>query len=112
MQLFTRSKKPSARWFGLLLLGCTFSLLGAGTNAAQAEDWAFRRSYFTHELPPGELFAGAPMPISRSAYRIPYVPHYPGVTVQSTWRLNRVQLRSGASTDTQFLWQGTTEFRP
>lgn len=91
---------------------CLVSGILAGIHSnVSAEDWAFRRSYYSHDLE-GEFFAHAPLPVSRSAYRIPYVPNYPGATVYSSWRLNRVQLRSGSGVDTQYLWQGTVEIRP
>lgn len=94
------------------LLGVCLAWSGViGLDPVQAENWAFRRSYFSHDLQ-GEHLAHAPMPVSRSAYRIPYVPNYPGATVLSTWRMNRVQLRSGSSVDSQFLWEGSIEFRP
>jgi len=83
---------------------------GASSHAT-AEDWAFRRSYYSHDLS-GPQFAGAPQPVSRSAYRIPYKSEYPGGTVYQTWRQNRVQLRSGSGVDTQYIWQGAFEFRP
>ncbi len=87
------------------------SAFPAGTASVHAEDWAFRRSYYSHDLS-GPQFAGAPQPVSRSAYRIPYKSEYPGGTVYQTWRQNRVQLRSGSGVDTQYIWQGAFEFRP
>ncbi len=102
--MFPGQTCQALRWSCLLLC------LNFSASLLVAEDWAFRRSYYSHDLS-GEAFAGAPMPVSRSAYRIPYVPNNPGGTVYSTWRLNRVQLRSGSSVDTQYFWQGSVEFR-
>lgn len=76
-----------------------------------AEDWAFRRSYFTHQLSP-EVAATVPMPTSRSAYRIPTRPYNTGGTVRWSWRSNHINLGSGSNRDSQFLWERSVEFRP
>ncbi len=76
-----------------------------------AEDWAFRRSYFTHKLP-AEAAATVPMPISRSAYRIPTRPYNTGGTVRWSWRSNNIHLHSGSNHDNQVLWERSVEYRP
>ncbi len=78
---------------------------------SSAEDWAFRRSYFTHQLPQ-EVAATVPMPVSRSAYRIPTRPYNTGGTVRWTWRSNNIHLDSGSNHDSQVMWERSVEFRP
>ena len=76
-----------------------------------AENWVFHRSYFSHQLSP-EMAATAPMPVNRSAYRIPTKPYNTGGTVRWSWRSNRINLSSGSSHDTQVLWERSVEYRP
>ena len=67
-------------------------------RTASAGDWIFRRSYFTHTVPP-HLRRHYPLPQSRSAYRQAYVGDSPGFSVQWGYRINRIIMRSGSSTD-------------
>jgi len=76
-----------------------------------AEDWAFRRSYYTHQLP-AQVAATVPMPISRSAYRIPTRPYNTGGTVRWSWRSNNIHLGSGSNHDNQVLYERSVEYRP
>ncbi|HCS54259.1 hypothetical protein [Rubinisphaera sp.] len=93
------------------ILFCTFCLTIAFSPIAKAEDWAFQRSYYSHALTP-EVAAVTPEPYYRSAYRTPYKSIYPGGTVRSSFRINRLHLQSGFSRDSQYIYEGTVEFRP
>jgi len=73
-----------------------------------ASDWMFRRSYYSHQLPP-DVAATSPKPESRSAYRRAVVP--PGIAVRGGYRWNRIFLRSGQSTDTTIIREGWVQFR-
>ncbi|TWT61963.1 hypothetical protein Pan54_27010 [Rubinisphaera italica] len=89
----------------------TFCFVIALPSVATAENWAFQRSYYSHALTP-EVAAVTPEPYYRSAYRTPYKSIYPGMTVRSSFRINRLQLQSGLSRDSQYIYEGTVEFRP
>jgi hypothetical protein len=65
---------------------------------AAGEDWMFRRSYFSHEVPP-ELKEVFPVPESRSAYRRAYVGGRYGIAIRGGYRYNSVYLQSGSSVD-------------
>jgi hypothetical protein len=69
-------------------------------NPAFADDqgWMFRRSYFSHVLPP-QIQARYPVPESRSAYRRPLVNLSPGFGVRGSYRYNPIEIYDGRSTD-------------
>ena len=64
----------------------------------RSSDWVFRRSYFSHDVPP-ELAAAYPTPVSYSAYRPAIVSPYPGFAINGVRRFNRVLIQSGNSLD-------------
>ncbi len=72
-------------------------LIGLGSET-QGADWMFRRSYFSHEIPE-ELADKYPRPKSRSAYRRAFARNDTGFSIRGGYRINRIQLRSGTSTD-------------
>jgi len=76
------------------------------TNRALADDqgWMFRRSYFSHVLPP-EIQARYPVPESRSAYRRPLVNLSPGFGVRGSYRYNPIEIFDGRSTDVEIYRQ-------
>jgi len=78
---------------------------------ADASDWMFRRSYFSHPIPP-ELAYKSPAPVSLSAYRPAVVGPYPGFAVQSIQRFNNVVIPSGASVDYTLLRSDTVRQLP
>jgi hypothetical protein len=84
---------------------------GDRSALAGDESWMYRRSYFSHVLPP-EVQARYPVPESRSAYRRPMVTVYPGFSVRSVERYNPVQIFDGRSTDTTIYRQFWIEFQP
>jgi hypothetical protein len=77
--------------------------LGA-VRSASADDqgWTFRRSYFSHVMPP-EIQARYPVPESRSAYRRPLVT--PGFGVRGSYRYNPIEIYDGRSTDVEIYRQ-------
>jgi hypothetical protein len=80
-------------------------------SRAEASDWMFRRSYFSHPVPP-ELAYKYPVPVSLSAYRNAEVGPYPGFAVQSIQRFNSVVIPSGASVDYTLLRSDTVRQLP
>lgn len=76
-----------------------------------ASDWMFRRSYFSHDIPP-ELAANYPVPVSYSAYRPAIVSPYPGFAVNGARRYNRVLIQSGNSLDYTILRSDNFRIQP
>lgn len=74
-------------------------LSSVAPREAAADEWMFRRSYYSHTLPP-EVRQAYPTPESRSAYRRAYVGLQPGFAVRGGYRYNTTRLRSGSSVDT------------
>ena len=91
--------------FGGMLCG----LPEAGAEAA--DGWMYRRSYYSHEIPP-EVQQTLPMPEHRSAYRPAVTPYGPGFAIRGGYRINRIFLQSGLSTDLTVIRQGWFDVRP
>ena len=87
----------------LLVLSCGF------VSPAEAEDWMFRRSYFSH-TPVGELPPDYPQPVSRSAYRI--ARYREGFGVSAGWRFNNYVIQNGGRVDRTLYTEGWVEFNP
>ena len=85
------------RSFTLFLIAATAVLAGPRERCEGAE-WMFRRSYFSHAVPP-ELAERHPVPASLSAYRPAIVSPYPGFALQGVTRFNNVVIPNGASLD-------------
>ena len=94
----------------LAAIVCHLVLIWNGASSAQASGWMFRRSYYSHKVP-AELEASYPRPISRSAYRRPYI-RSTGYAVRGGYRYNRIFLRSGNSTDLTVIREDWFEHRP
>jgi hypothetical protein len=110
------SKDRKSAWSGRLgvTLLVTAGLSAFAVNSAAADDgsWVFRRSYFSHVLPP-QVQARYPVPESRSAYRLPLVDIYPGVSVQGVQRYNTIILGNGTNgTDTTTYRQFWLQVKP
>ena len=82
----------------LLVPIAALCLFATATGRGEASDWMFRRSYFSHSLPP-EVAARYPVPESLSAYRPAIISPYPGFSLQGVTRFNNVVIPSGASLD-------------
>lgn len=84
---------------------------------AQAEDWMFRRSYFSHQpvylndpgVPAGPY---APPVQARWAYRKAYIGTGPGVALRGGYRYNISNMRSGNNVDVTVLRENWFEFAP
>lgn len=87
----------------MLVLVCGFA------QTAAAEDWMFRRSYFSH-VPAGELPPDYPLPVSRSAYRIAHYRY--GFGVNAGYRINNYIIQNGNRTDQTIYTEGWVEFSP
>ena len=87
-----------------------FAVLSADGRTAAAGDWRFRRSYFSHRTSP-QMQAAYPPPRSRSAYRPAYVSQMPGFSFESGYRINRIQINVGNSSDTTIIREGWIWFR-
>lgn len=73
------------------------------------DSWVYRRSYFSHVLPP-DVQAQYPVPDSRSAYRIPYVDTSPGFGVRGIYRYNPVIIYDGRANDVTIYRQFWLQF--
>ncbi len=78
---------------------------------AQAEHWMYRRSYYSHQLPP-EIQSQYPLPLSRTAYRPTFMRSGPGYNVRGGYRIKRFFLRSGNSTDMTIYREDWFDARP
>ncbi|MEX0702534.1 MAG: hypothetical protein WD069_10610 [Planctomycetales bacterium] len=109
-----RSATSSTRVRRGLSVAATVTLafaIEAAASTARAANWMFEPSYYSHELPP-EVAAEHPRPISRSAYRRAWAATQPGFAIRGAWRYNRVQIRSGSSTDTLIIREDWFNERP
>ena len=81
--------------FALVRLALGVCLCGSmfGANAARAEDWMFRRSYYSHAAGPDGTTVSAPP--SRSAYRQPFVGAHPHFAIRGGYRINNYTLNNG-----------------
>jgi len=87
------------RFSAICLVGVSLSWLVAAAAPAEAGNWVFRRSYYSHAAGPGDLDDSAP---SRSAYREPWVGAHPRFAIRGGWRFNSYILHNGQSTDRTF----------
>ncbi len=86
-------------------------LIGWIPSEVRAEDWAFRRSYFSH-MPPVGMEPQHPVPESRSAYRAAYYREAAGFSVRSAFRVNNYVIQNGNRYDRTFYREGYVEFDP
>lgn len=88
------------RRFTLFAIGLGVCWLVLSASDARAENWMFRRSYYSHGTGPGLLDDSAP---NRSEYREPWVGAHPRFAIRGGWRFNSYILHNGTnSTDRTF----------
>ncbi len=102
-------QKIRARSRQLIISAAWLALVVLPAANVTAEGWMFRRSYYSHAVPPQ---AGLPLPESRSAYRPAAVHYTPGFAVRGGFRINRIFIRSGQSTDLTVIRQDWFDVRP
>jgi hypothetical protein len=93
--------------FGLCFAFAAFCSL----ESARAEDWMFRRSYYSHARPPEHL-AQFPPPERRTAYRPAFAGVTPGFAIRGAYRYNRMQLGQGRNADVTIYRQDWFELEP
>jgi hypothetical protein len=106
-QILKNSGHVSRRTIAAITVG----LLLLWPAESSASDWIYRRSYFSHDIPPEESGFRS-FPQSRSAYRRAYVNASPGFAVRGGYRFNRIFMRDGASTDLTVIREDWFQVRP
>jgi len=106
----TNPLRTESSFVSLRVAIVAFVLLGI-LPAVQADGWMFRRSYDSHDVPP-EVADSFPRPESRSAYRPARVSYGPGFAIRGGYRINRIFMRSGQSTDLTVIRQDWFDIRP
>ncbi|HET6424148.1 MAG TPA: hypothetical protein VFG20_10720 [Planctomycetaceae bacterium] len=86
-------------------------LLAWAVPAVHAEDWMFKRSYYSHDPPPG-VQPTYPLPESRSAYRPAYYREAFGLSIRSAYRTNNYVIQSGNRFDRTYYREGYVEINP
>ncbi len=86
-------------------------LLACAPERSDAEDWTFKRSYYSHALPPGTE-PNYPLPESRSAYRPAYYREAFGFSIRSAYRVNNYVIQNGNRFDRTFYREGYVEVNP
>jgi hypothetical protein len=100
-----RTNKLAIRLTATAAVALASGLFASGSASADDEQsWMYRRSYFSHVLPP-QIQARYPVPESRSAYRRPYVNLSPGFGVRGSYRYNPIMIYDGQSTDVEIYRQ-------
>src|SRR5438477_12811814 len=82
------------RVFAALMILTGLAWTTVSTASAEAGDWMFRRSYYSHNAGPAVVDDAAP---SRSAYREPWVGAHPRFAIRGGWRFNRFILQNGTN---------------
>lgn len=95
-----------------LALSLVVTGFAAFAENVHADDWMFRRSYYSHVVPGEPPPPAESVPQIRSAYRSPYVGTQPGFAVRGVYRFNRISIWSGNSNDTTYLREGWFNTRP
>lgn len=86
-------------------------LILANARPSQAEDWMYRRSYYSH-VPANGMAPQHPLPESRSAYRTAYYLDRPTVAFSSGYRYNTNFLSVGGRTNRSWEVEGWVSYGP
>jgi hypothetical protein len=105
----TVQERPPSRFWGFLAGNLFVVAFAAACPPLHAEDWMFRRSYFSHRPPEGAEPVW-PIPESRSAYRTAY--YRDGFGVSTGFRWNNYVIQNGARVDRTWYQEGWIEFIP
>ncbi len=79
------------------ILAVAVLVLAATAAVSSAEDWVFRRSYYSHTPPPGVEPRGPVDP--RLGYREAFVGAHPRGAIRGGYRWNNITVSNGYSTD-------------
>ena len=101
------------RHCGKLILAafCGAMAIALWPGCVRADDWMFKRSYYSHSPPPG-VEPSHPLPESRSAYRTAFYREAFGGSFRSAYRWNNYVIQSGPRTDRTWYREGYIEFDP
>jgi hypothetical protein len=110
MELFRSIALNSRRTrLSIFCIGAGWIMLSA--TSLPAEDWMFRRSYYSHHMP-AEHLEQCPPPRRRTAYRPAYAGVTPGFAIRGADRYNRIQLGQGRNADVTIYRQNWFELEP
>jgi hypothetical protein len=113
--------------FRMLPKSIVYAIVGTfclGALSVEGAEWAFRRSWFSHEpaiahniANPGTAYGMTSLPThslptSRSAYRLATPQRGPGFSVRSKYRMNFYRLYNGRSYDTTIFREFSYEESP
>lgn len=79
------------------MLAVAVLVMAATAAVSSAEDWVFRRSYYSHTPPPGVEPRGPVDP--RLGYREAFVGAHPRGAIRGGYRWNNITVSNGYSTD-------------
>lgn len=105
---------------------CCLAAVCLTASPVFADGWMFRRSYYSHTATNATAsrsaqsqsghshFVNEPPtgPPSRFAYRRPYISNRPGFSVRGGFRINRIQINSGLSSDYTVFYEDQVHFGP
>jgi hypothetical protein len=111
MSLPRQKLRSIVRLTATLAVVAGLSLVPLSRASAEDQGWMFRRSYFSHVLPP-QIQARYPVPESRSAYRRPIVNLSPGFGVRGIYRYNPIEIYDGQSVDIEIYRQFWFQMEP
>lgn len=101
---------PIGKWafVAVCLLGF---VICADDSACHANEWLFRKSYYSHNLPP-EVRKEFPRPPSRSAYRHAYAGTGTGFAIRGVSRWNYIRTGTGGNADVTLYRQNWFQIQP
>jgi hypothetical protein len=93
------------------LLAIASLVLMTAPNSASAEDWMYRRSYFSH-VPVHPQAPVYPVPASRSAYRPAIDPAAHAIRFRSEWSWDQHIIQNGPRVERTWHQEGFLQFQP
>lgn len=104
--------QPIVRWLtdrSWLTASAALLMSFGFSQSTPAEEWMFRRSYYSHRVPDG-MTPTYPLPESRSAYRTAY--YRDGFGINTAYRINNYMIQSGGRVDRTLYREAWIEFNP